>query len=156
MSRAAVSGRTFGRLFDIVRWDYRERFGDAPQFAARSSVLILRSARALELLQIRASGRASRRMKRGPASSGCACSLFSSCLLLLLRAIRADPRGAGRAHFLLSSWSLRESTGARLCPASCFSPVVYRKKQGHRMGRAADAILDCRQPSRHARGRARR
>jgi hypothetical protein len=26
MSRAAISGRAVGRLFDIVRWDYRERF----------------------------------------------------------------------------------------------------------------------------------
>ena len=44
-------------LFDIVRWDYRERSGDASQFAARSSVLILRSARAIGVPQMRA-GRA--------------------------------------------------------------------------------------------------
>jgi len=41
--RAAISGRAVSRLFDIVRWDYRERFGDGPQFDARSSVLILQA-----------------------------------------------------------------------------------------------------------------
>src|SRR5262249_61000388 len=33
-------------LFDIVRWNYRERFGDEPQFSTLSPVLILRSAHA--------------------------------------------------------------------------------------------------------------
>jgi hypothetical protein len=51
-------------------------------------------------------------------------------LVLLWTAIRAAALGGGRAHFLLSSWSLGESHRRRLCPASCFSPVVYRKKQG--------------------------
>jgi len=54
--RAAISGGAVGRLFDIVRWDYRERFGDEPQFDARSSVLVPRSAGAVEVPQIRAGG----------------------------------------------------------------------------------------------------
>src|SRR5262249_61661417 len=77
------------------------------------------------------SGRAcaSRRMRTGESSCkpGLRRFLFSSCFLLLSMAIRAEPLGADRAHFLLSSWSLRESHRRQLCPASCFSPVVYRK-----------------------------
>jgi hypothetical protein len=44
--------------------------------------------------------------------------------------MRARPLAAGCADFLLSSWSLREGRRRRLCPASCFSPVVYRKNRG--------------------------
>jgi len=117
-------------LFDIVRWDYRERFGDASQFAARSSVLILRSARAVEVPQIRAGVRASRRMRRGPASPGCACSLFSSCLLLLWAAIRADPRGPGRTHFPWSSWSLRESHRRQVVPGLLFFSCCLQENRG--------------------------
>src|SRR5438128_1465294 len=50
-------------LFDIVRWDYRERFSAEPQVGTRLSVLILRSARAGAVPQNRTRVRASRRMR---------------------------------------------------------------------------------------------
>jgi hypothetical protein len=55
-------------LFDIVRQDYSERFGDEPQFGMRSSVLVPRSARAVAVPQNRTSVCASRRMRTAHAS----------------------------------------------------------------------------------------
>jgi hypothetical protein len=52
-----------GGLFDIVRWDYSERFSDEPQFGTRSPVLILRSAPAPTAPQILRGVRASRSMR---------------------------------------------------------------------------------------------
>ena len=51
-------------LFDIVRWNYRKRFGDEPRVRYALGRLILRSARAEALPQIRSCVRASRRMGR--------------------------------------------------------------------------------------------
>ena len=58
-------------LFDIVRWDYRERFSAEPQVGTRLSVLILRSARAGAVPQNRTRARASRRMRTATAGPSC-------------------------------------------------------------------------------------
>jgi hypothetical protein len=133
----AISGRPAGwrGLFDIVRWDYRERFGDASQFAARSSVLILRSARAVEVPQIRASVRASRRMRRGSRKPGL--RLFP--VFVLSGPVMDDnPGRPTRRRSRVFPVAILELTGKP--PASgCTRPPVFlllfTGKQGHRMGR---------------------
>ena len=67
--RAAGTRRS--GLFDIVRWDYRERFSAEPQVGTRLSVLILRSARAGAVPQNRTRVRASRRMRTATAGPSC-------------------------------------------------------------------------------------
>ncbi len=59
----ANASRERDGLFDIVKWNDGERFRDEPQFATRSPVLILRSARAGAIPQTRTRVRASRRMR---------------------------------------------------------------------------------------------
>jgi len=70
--------------------------------------------------------------------------------------MRADPRGAGRAHFPWSSWSLRESHRRQVVPGLLFFSCCLQENRGIEWVEAASAILDRRRPSRHARGRARR
>src|SRR5262249_9645342 len=50
--------------------------------------------------------------------------------LLLSAAKSSEPRDAHGADFSFSSRRLRETRNAGLWPAACFSPVIYRKKQG--------------------------
>ncbi len=78
----ANASRERDGLFDIVKWNDGERFRDEPQFATRSPVLILRSARAGAIPQTRTRVRASRRMRTSlrdasqrasAAESTCAC-----------------------------------------------------------------------------------
>jgi len=61
---------------------------------------------------------------------GCGFSLFSSCSALLSAAKSGEPRDAARADFSYTSRRLRETRNARLRPAACFSPVIYREIQG--------------------------
>src|SRR5262249_15696220 len=68
-------------------------------------------------------------------SQSCGFFLFSSCSVLLSTARRADQRSAGGAHFRFFSGGLEETRNAGLCPAACFSPVIYRKKTGPAGGR---------------------
>src|SRR5215831_16897554 len=65
-----------------------------------------------------------------PASPGCAYFLFSSSLVLLWTAMRADPRGAGRAHFPWSSWSLRESHRRQVVPGLLFFSCCLQENRG--------------------------
>jgi hypothetical protein len=145
----SAAGRLVGCLTSL-RWDYRERFGDEPQFDARRSVLILRSARAVEVPQIRASVRAFRRMRRGPASPGCA------YLVLLWVAIRAYPQSTVALISCCHPAAYGKAAGA-----SCARPppvflLLFTGKAGASRGSSRSAILDRRRPSRHACGRARR
>jgi hypothetical protein len=63
-------------------------------------------------------------------SDGCGFSLFSSCSALLSAAKSGEPRDTARAHFSFTSRRLDETRNARLWPAACFSPDIYREKQG--------------------------
>jgi hypothetical protein len=111
--RAAISGRALGRLFDIVSWDHRERFGDEPQFDARLSVLVL-SAGAVKVPQIRAGGA---RVSKDEDES------------LMLQA-RVAPAPCFRP---VSSCCRRQSAPAHLPPVariSCCHPRAYGKAAG--------------------------
>src|SRR6516162_1911650 len=136
----AISGRPAGwrGLFDIVRWDYRERFGDASQFAARSSVLILRSARAVEVPQIRASVRASRRMRRGSCKPGL--RLFP-VFVLFGPVMDGNPGRPTRRRSRAFPVVILELTGKSPAPGFARPPVfllLFTGKQGHRMGRGRE------------------
>ena len=117
MFRAAISGRAVGRLFDIVRWDYRERFGDEPQFDARSSVLVPRSAGAVEVPQIRVGGRA--------RLEGWSCKLGLRPLpvfVLFRRVIAGNPRPPTRRRLRGFPVVIPELTGPG---AGCARPPVF-------------------------------
>ena len=63
-------------------------------------------------------------------SQGCGFSLFSSCSVLLSTAKSGDQSDTAGADFSFSSRSLRGDARRLVWPAACFSPVIYRKKQG--------------------------
>src|SRR5262245_26359045 len=69
-------------------------------------------------------------MRRGPASPGCAYFLFSSSLVLLWTAMRADHAAPvariSRGH----PGAYGKATGARLCPASCFFSCCLQENRG--------------------------
>ena len=67
------------------------------------------------------------------ARPSCINCLFSSCSVLLLPARRAASTGAGMRAFPVCFLELTgRSQAARLCRASCFSPVIYRRRAARR------------------------
>src|SRR5215467_8080808 len=65
----------------------------------------------------------------GPASPGCAYFLFSSSGPVM-DGNAGRPRGAGRAHFPWSSWSLQESHRRQVVPGLLFFSCCLQENRG--------------------------
>jgi hypothetical protein len=60
----------------------------------------------------------------------------------------ADPTGRRRAHFSLSSGSLRESHRRQVVPGPLFFPIVYRKAGGIEwVGPRAQSLIAASRPA---------
>jgi hypothetical protein len=67
--------------------------------------------------------------RREPAeSAGCACLLFSSCYVLLFGGHQLRETDARSSPFPVLFRCV--TSGGRLYPRSCFSPVIYRSRSG--------------------------
>src|SRR6266516_2952022 len=147
-TQKCAAGTSRCGLFEIVRLDYGERFGDEPR--ARS--VCAEPPHPEERAQP-ASRRMGRRVpscfetpRRGPwktrvnalearllsmrARRGCAALLFFSCSVLLSTRSRAGLIGAARAHFPFSSCGLRDAIDAGLYAVSCFFLFFTGRRRG--------------------------